>query len=47
MDDFDTLLAEQMKDSEFRTEWEALQPELAAAQAEISKQKEAVTGVDQ
>ncbi len=47
MDDFDDFLAEQMKDLEFRTEWEALQPELAAAQAELSKQKEAVTGADQ
>lgn len=47
MDDFDNFLAEQMRDSEFRTEWEALQPELAAAQTEISKQKEAVTGADQ
>lgn len=47
MDDFDAFLAEQLKDPEFRTEWEALQPELAAARAEISEQKEAVTGADQ
>lgn len=47
MDDFDTLLAKQLKDPEFRAEWEALQPELAAAQTEISAQKEAVTGANQ
>ena len=47
MDDFDDFLVEQLKDPEFRTEWEALQPELAAAWAEISKQKEAVTGAGQ
>lgn len=43
MDDFDDFLAEQVKDPEFRAEWEALQPELSAAQAEISTRKETVT----
>ncbi len=47
MDDFDIFLAEQLKDPEFRAEWEALQPKLAAAQAEISARKGTVTPVDQ
>lgn len=47
MDDFDDFLAEQMKDPEFRAEWEALRPELAATQAEINARKKAVTGADQ
>ena len=46
MDDFDTLLSEQMKNPEFRVEWEALQPGFAAAQAEIDAQKETVIGPD-
>lgn len=46
MDDFDTLLAEQMKDPTFRAEWEALQPGLAMAQAEIDAQKETMIGLD-
>lgn len=40
MDDLDTLLAEQLRDHELRAEWEALQPELTAIQAEINAQME-------
>lgn len=47
MDDFEILLSEQMKDPEFRAEWEAIQPGLAAAQTEIDTQKETVIGLDQ
>lgn len=47
MDDFDDFLAEQMKDPEFRSKREAIQPEFAAAQAKIDAQKEAVTGENQ
>lgn len=36
MDDFDTFLTEQLRDHEFRAEWEALQPELTAIQVEIN-----------
>lgn len=43
MDDFEEFLAEQMKDSEFRAEWEALQPELATIQAEIGARQGTVT----
>lgn len=35
MDDFEKLLAEQLEDPEFKAEWDALQPELAIAQAMI------------
>lgn len=34
-DDFEKLLAEQMKDSEFKEEWEALEPEFNVIQAMI------------
>ncbi len=46
MDDFEGFLAEQMKYPEFKAEWEALQQELAAAQAENSARKETVTPAD-
>lgn len=39
MSDFDTLLAEQLKDSEFKAEWDALQPEFEAVQAKIDRQR--------
>lgn len=35
MDDFEKLLAEQLENPEFKAEWDALQPELAIAQAMI------------
>lgn len=41
MDDFEMLLAEQLEDPEFRAEWDALQPELAIAQAMIDAREEA------
>lgn len=39
MSDFDALLAEQLKAPEFRAEWDALQPEFEAVQAEIDRQR--------
>lgn len=41
MDDFEKLLAEQLEDPEFKAEWDALQPELAIAQAMIDAREEA------
>ena len=46
MDDFDILMAEQMKNPEFIAEWEALQPGFATIQTEIDPQKKAVIGPD-
>lgn len=45
MDDFDELLEEQLKDPEFRAEWDALQPERALVQAMIDARKR--TGLTQ
>lgn len=39
MSDFDTLLAEQLKDPKFKAEWDALQTEFEAVQAEIDRQR--------
>lgn len=39
-DDFEKLLAEQMKDSEFKEEWEALEPEFNVIQAMIDARKQ-------
>lgn len=41
MDDFEKLLAEQLEDPKFKTEWDALQPELAIAQAMIDARERA------
>ncbi len=35
MDDFERYLSKQMDDPEFQAEWEAIQPEMAIAQAVI------------
>ena len=43
MSDFDVLLAEQFKDPEFKAEWDALQSEFEAVQAEIDRQRKATT----
>ncbi len=40
MDDFEKLLAKQLEDSEFKSEWEAIQPELVIAQAVIDARKQ-------
>ena len=45
MDDFEKLLADQLKDPEFRSEWDALQPERAFVQAMIDARKR--TGLTQ
>lgn len=45
MSDFRDYLNEQMKDPEFRTEWDALQPELSLVQAMIDARK--VSGLTQ
>lgn len=45
MDDFEKLLAEQLEDPEFKAEWDALQPELAVAQAMIEAREK--TGMTQ
>lgn len=39
MNDFNALLAEQLRDPEFRAEWDALQPEFEAVQAETDRQR--------
>jgi predicted transcriptional regulator len=39
MSDFDDFLAEQLKDDEFRKEYEALEPEFAIIQAIIDSRK--------
>lgn len=41
MDDFDKFLKEQLKDPEFRAEWDALEPEFAIVQAMIDAREEA------
>jgi len=41
MSDLTRFLEEQMKDPEFRGEWEALQPEMAVVQAMIDARKKA------
>lgn len=44
MDDFEKLLKEQLRDPDFKAEWEAIQPEMAIAQAMISaREKNGVT----
>lgn len=43
MSDFEAFWAEQLKDPEFKAEWDALQPEFAAIQAEIDRQREVET----
>ena len=43
MSDFDALLAEQLKDPEFKAEWDPLQAEFEAIQAEIDRQRKATT----
>ena len=43
MSDFDALLAEQLKDPEFKAEWDALQAEFESIQAEIDRQRKATT----
>lgn len=44
MDDFEKLLNEQLRNPDFRTEWEAIQPEMAIAQAMISaREKNGIT----
>lgn len=44
MDDFEKMLAEQLEDPEFKEEWDALQPELAIAQAMIdAREKNGMT----
>jgi len=45
MSDFRDYLNEQMKDPEFKTEWDALQPELSLVQAMIDARK--VSGLTQ
>ena len=45
MSDFRDYLNEQMKNPEFRTEWDALQPELSLVQAMIDARK--VSGLTQ
>ena len=45
MDDFEKLLDDQLKDPEFRAEWDALQPERALVQAMIDARKR--TGLTQ
>lgn len=40
MTNFNELLAEQLKDEEFRKEWEALEPEFAIKQAMINARNE-------
>lgn len=45
MTNFKDLLAEQLKDPEFRAEWDALQPERALVQAMIDARKR--TGMTQ
>ncbi len=45
MTDFDAFLEEQLKDPEFRTEYETLEPEFAIVQAIIDARKQ--TGVTQ
>ena len=41
MTDFDEFLEEQLKDPEFRAEWDALEPEFAIVQAMIDAREEA------
>ena len=41
MDDFEKLLAEQLENPEFKAEWDAIQPELAIAQAMIDAREKA------
>lgn len=41
MDDFDKFLKEQLKDPEFRAEWDALEPEFTIVQAMIDAREEA------
>ena len=41
MDDFEKLLAEQLETPEFKAEWDAIQPELAIAQAMIDAREKA------
>lgn len=43
MSDFDALLAEQLRDPEFKAEWDALQSEFEAIQAEIDRQRNTKT----
>lgn len=38
--EFDQLLEEQLKDPEFKKEWDALQPEMEEARREIETQRE-------
>ena len=45
MSKFDDFLKEQLKDSEFRKEWDALQPERAVIQAMIDARRK--TGLTQ
>lgn len=45
MDDFDRLLDDQLKDPEFRSEYEALEPEFAIVQAMIDARRK--TGLTQ
>ena len=45
MDDFDKLLDDQLKDPEFRAEYEALEPEFAIVQAMIDARRK--TGLTQ
>ena len=56
MDDFEKMLVEQLKDPEFKAEWEDIQPELQITQAIIKgreannltqAQLAAATGIDQ
>ena len=56
MDDFEKMLVEQLKDPEFKAEWEDIQPELQITQAIIrgreannltQAQLAAATGIDQ
>lgn len=45
MSDFQKYLKEQLKDPEFKAEWDALQPEMALVQAMIDARKQ--TGLTQ